>query len=56
MDEVVVVLNEVVDLAKMSKRGCLFFKMDFRKAYDSANLSLLDYMLRTFGFDDHCRS
>lgn len=30
----VVVINEMVDLAKKSKRACLILKVDFKKACD----------------------
>jgi hypothetical protein len=33
----VVVINEVVDLAKKSGKDCLIFKVDFEKAYDSVD-------------------
>jgi hypothetical protein len=33
----VLVVNEVVDLAKKAKRECLILKVDFEKAYDSVN-------------------
>jgi hypothetical protein len=33
----VVVLNEVMDLAKRRKNDCLLFKVDFERAYDSVN-------------------
>jgi hypothetical protein len=48
----VVVANEVVDLAKRSKRECLVFKVDFEKAYDSVSWNFLDYMLRRVGFGE----
>ncbi|GAU46303.1 hypothetical protein TSUD_283280 [Trifolium subterraneum] len=31
----VVVLNEIIDLAKKRKDGCLLFKVDFERAYDT---------------------
>ncbi|GAU34179.1 hypothetical protein TSUD_162800 [Trifolium subterraneum] len=46
----VVVVNEVVDLAKRSGKECLIFKVDFEKAYDSVDWSFLEYMLKRFGF------
>jgi hypothetical protein len=41
----VVVVNEVVELAKKSNKDCLIFKVDFEKAYDSVYWGFLDYML-----------
>jgi hypothetical protein len=46
----VVVINEVVDLARRNGQSCLIFKVDFEKAYDSVEWSFLDYMLGRFGF------
>jgi hypothetical protein len=46
----VLVINEVVDLAKKSGRECLIFKVDFEKAYDSVDCGFLEYMLRRFNF------
>ncbi|MCI17629.1 LINE-1 reverse transcriptase like, partial [Trifolium medium] len=46
----VVVVNEVVDLARRNGHSCLIFKVDFEKAYDSVEWSFLDYMLDRFGF------
>jgi hypothetical protein len=46
----VLVINEVVDLAKKSGRECLIFKVDFEKAYDSVDWGFLEYMLRRFNF------
>jgi hypothetical protein len=46
----VVVINEVVDLARRNGQSCLIFKVDFEKAYDSIEWSFLDYMLGRFGF------
>lgn len=36
MDEVVVV-NAIIDLARMFMKICLVFKVDFEKAYDSVS-------------------
>lgn len=33
----VVAVNEIIDLARKSRRECLIFKVDFEKAYDSAS-------------------
>jgi hypothetical protein len=52
----VVVANEVIDLAKRSKKECLVFKVDFEKAYDSVSWTFLDYMLRSVGFGDKWRA
>ncbi|GAU23391.1 hypothetical protein TSUD_334390 [Trifolium subterraneum] len=46
----VLVVNEVVDLAKRTGKDCLIFKVDFEKAYDSVDWGFLEYMLRRFGF------
>ncbi|MCH90117.1 transposon TX1 putative 149 kDa protein, partial [Trifolium medium] len=41
----VVVVNEVVDMARRNGQSCLILKVDFEKAYDSVEWSFLDYML-----------
>ena len=46
----VLVVNELVDFVKKSKRECLTFKVDFVKAYDSVDWSFLEYMLHHVGF------
>ena len=46
----VMIVNEVVNVAKRKNRECLFLKVDFEKAYDSVELSFLEYMLRRMGF------
>jgi hypothetical protein len=46
----VMVVNEIIDLAKKSGRSCLVLKVDFEKAYDSVDWGFLEYMLRRFGF------
>jgi hypothetical protein len=48
----VVVVNELVDLAKRQRNKCLIFKVDFAKAYDSVDWGFLEYMLRRFGFSE----
>jgi hypothetical protein len=48
----VVVVNEVLDLAKKTGKNCLIFKVDFEKAYDSVDWGFLEYMLRRFGFSE----
>ncbi|GAU17375.1 hypothetical protein TSUD_232510 [Trifolium subterraneum] len=46
----VVAVNEIIDLAKKTRKECLIFKVDFEKAYDSVSWGFLDYMMRRFGF------
>jgi hypothetical protein len=46
----VLVVNELVDLAKRQNKQCLIFKVDFEKAYDSVYWGYVEYMLRRFGF------
>ncbi|MCH80733.1 LINE-1 reverse transcriptase like, partial [Trifolium medium] len=48
----VVVINEVLDVAKKMGKEVLVFKVDFEKAYDSVDWGFLEYMLRRFGFCD----
>lgn len=48
----VVVVNEVIDLAKQTMKACHIFKVDFVKAYDSVSLRFMDYMLIRFNFND----
>jgi hypothetical protein len=52
----VLVVNEVIDLAKSSGKECMVFKVDFEKACDSVDWNFLEYMLQRFGFGDNfCR-
>lgn len=51
----VLVVNEVVDLAKRSKESCFIFKLDFMKAYESVCWDYLDYMMGRLGFCDQWR-
>ncbi|GAU43110.1 hypothetical protein TSUD_373050 [Trifolium subterraneum] len=46
----VLVVNEVVELAKKAKKECIIFKVDFEKAYDSVDWGFLEYMLGRCGF------
>ena len=48
----VLVVNEVVDLAKKSKRECLILKVDFEKAYGSVDWGFLEYTTRRVGLCD----
>jgi hypothetical protein len=41
----VVAVNEIIDLAKKSRKECLIFKADFEKAYDSVSWNFLEYMM-----------
>lgn len=52
----IVVVNELIDLAKRSKKAYLIFKLDFEKAYDSVIWIFIHYMLIRFGFNDKWRS
>jgi hypothetical protein len=36
----------------ISKKGCMIFKVDFEKAYNSVNWKFLEYMLTRFGFGE----
>ncbi|MCH80575.1 LINE-1 reverse transcriptase like [Trifolium medium] len=46
----VVVLNEIIDLAKRRKDCCLFFKVDFERAYDTISWNYLESMMLKMGF------
>lgn len=46
----VLVVSEVVDLAKKKKEECLIFKVDFEKAYDSVSWGFLEYMMNRMRF------
>jgi hypothetical protein len=48
----VLIVNEVVDLAKRAKRECLIFKVDFEKAYDSVYWGFLEYMMIRVGMEE----
>jgi hypothetical protein len=51
----VLVVNELIDLAKRRKDKCLLFKVDFERAYDTVNWQFLDYMMRRMGFAEGWR-
>lgn len=51
-----VAVNEIIDLTKKSKRGCLMFKVYFEKLYDSMSWGFQDYMMRRLWFDVRWRS
>ncbi|PNY11621.1 cysteine-rich receptor-like protein kinase, partial [Trifolium pratense] len=46
----VLVLNEVIDLAKRRKDCCLLFKVDFERAYDTISWNYLESMMLKMGF------
>lgn len=48
----VVAINVVMELVKKCKHNCLFFKVDFKKAYDAVSWRFLEYQLKIFSFDD----
>jgi hypothetical protein len=52
----VVVVNEVIDFAKKSGKEFLVLKVDFEKAYDSADWGFLEFMLLKFDFCDKWRA
>lgn len=44
------VANEVVDEAKKMKKGCMIFKVDYEKAYNSISWFSLFHMMELLGF------
>src|SRR3954467_269510 len=48
----VLVVNEIIDMAKREKRSCLILKVDYEKAYDCVNWDNLRYVMRRMGFGD----
>jgi len=44
--------NEVLEEVKRKKRSCVFFKVDYEKAYDSVSWDFIYYMLRRLDFCD----
>ncbi|GAU25113.1 hypothetical protein TSUD_274020 [Trifolium subterraneum] len=51
----VLVVNELIDLAKRRKDNCLFFNVDFERACDTVNWNFLEYMLIRMGFTEGWR-
>ncbi|PNX89254.1 cysteine-rich receptor-like protein kinase, partial [Trifolium pratense] len=51
----VLVVNELIDLAKRRKDKCLMFKVDFERAYDTVNWNFLEYMMTRMGFAEGWR-
>jgi hypothetical protein len=52
----VLVVKELLDLAKRRKDKSLMFKVDFERAYDTVNWKFLDYMMVRMGFAGEWRS
>jgi len=48
--DIALVTNEVLEYMKRRNRMCVFFKVDFEKAYDSVSWEFLLYMLDMVGF------
>lgn len=46
----VLVVNETLDEVKRKKKGGIFLKVDFEKAYDSVSWNYILYMLQRMGF------
>lgn len=46
----VLIVNELLDLAKKMRDDCLMLKVDFEKAYDSVNWKFFNYLIRGWGF------
>ncbi|GAU47212.1 hypothetical protein TSUD_403530 [Trifolium subterraneum] len=46
----VLVLNEIIDLAKRRKDECLIFKVDFERTYDTVSWKYLEKMMIKMGF------
>jgi len=48
----VLVANEVLEEYKRKRKSCVFFKVDYEKAYDSVSWEFIYYMLRRLGFSE----
>lgn len=51
----VLLINEIMDMAKRENRGCMNFKVDFEKAYDLVSWNFLRYIMKRMGFGDKWR-
>lgn len=51
----IVILNETIHEAKLRKKKCFIFKIDFEKAYDSVIWDFLDDMMTVLNFDPKWR-
>ena len=48
----VLVANEVLEEVKREEKSCIFFKVDYEKAYDYVKWEFIYYMLGRLGFCD----
>ena len=48
----VLITNEVLEDYKRKRKQCIFFKVDYEKAYNSVKWDFIYYMLRRLGFCD----
>jgi len=46
----ILVANEVLEEMKRNKKSCVFFKVNYEKAYDSMRWNFISYMLGRLGF------
>jgi len=46
------VANETLEELKRKKKSCVFFKVDYEKAYDSLRWDFIYYMLGRLGFSE----
>jgi len=46
----ILVANEVLEEIKRKKKSCMFFKVDYEKAYDSVRWDFIYYMLGRLDF------
>ncbi|RZC29900.1 Exocyst complex component SEC6 isoform B [Glycine soja] len=51
----VMIANEVIAEAKTKNKPCMFFKVDFEKAYDLLSWGFLNYMMMRMGFCERWR-
>ena len=51
----VMIANEVIAEAKSKNKPCMFFKVDFEKAYDSVSWGFLNYMMMRMDFCERWR-
>lgn len=49
--DVILMVNEVMDMAKREGLKCLVLKVDFEKAYDCVNWDFLRYAMKRMGFE-----